>query len=141
MLICSMGVSVDGFIADHDGAFVWTAPIDELFRFHSRRSPSAATICAVRRLYETMLLWETDASLRDTEAGATFADVWCALPKVVVSRTLDKDLSIGGAGLAATAFELGLVDELRMFRRGLLATTAQPGSHSRTACRRGSETA
>ena len=28
----------------------------------------------------------------------------------------EKDVSIGGAGLAAEAFELGLVDELRMFR-------------------------
>ena len=28
----------------------------------------------------------------------------------------DKDISIGGAGLAKAAIELGLVDELRMFR-------------------------
>jgi dihydrofolate reductase len=73
--------------------------------------------------------------------GAEFADVWCAIPKVVFSRTLDsvqgnarlaeaslaeeiaaaldatdKDVSIGGAGLAAQAIELGLVDELRIFR-------------------------
>ena len=94
-----------------------------------------------RRLYETMLPWETDPSMRDNELGAAFADVWCAIPKVVFSRTLDsvrgnarlagasvaeeaaaaldatdKDVSIGGAGLAAAAIELGLVDELRMFR-------------------------
>ena len=74
-------------------------------------------------------------------ARAAFADVWCAIPKVVFSRTLDsvqgnarlaeasvaeeaaaaldatdKDVGIGGAGLAAAAIELGLVDELRMFR-------------------------
>ena len=87
-----------------------------------------------------MLVWETDPSMRKTEAEAAFADVWCALPKVVFSRTLDsvqgnarlaeasvaeevaalaatdKDVAIGGAGLAAEAIELGLVDELRMFR-------------------------
>src|ERR687891_206318 len=88
-----------------------------------------------------MLVWETDPSLRETEAEAAFADAWCAIPKVVFSRTLDsvqgnarlaqasvaeevaaaldatdKDVSIGGAGLAAAAIELGLVDELRMFR-------------------------
>jgi dihydrofolate reductase len=88
-----------------------------------------------------MLVWETDPSLRDNEPGAAFADVWCAIPKIVFSRTLnnvqgnarlaetsvaeeaaaaldatDKDVSIGGAGLAASAVELGLVDELRMFR-------------------------
>ena len=86
-------------------------------------------------------MWETDPSMRDDEDRAAFADIWCALPKVVFSRTLDsvqgnarlaeaslaeevaaaldatdKDVSIGGAGLAAQAIELGLVDELRMFR-------------------------
>jgi dihydrofolate reductase len=86
-------------------------------------------------------VWETDSSLRDNEARAAFADVWCAIPKIVFSRTLDsvqgnarlaetsvaeeaaaalnatdKDVSIGGAGLAASAIQLGLVDELRMFR-------------------------
>jgi dihydrofolate reductase len=88
-----------------------------------------------------MLVWETDSSLREKALGAAFADVWCAIPKVVFSRTLDsvlgnarlaeasvaeeiaaaldatdKAVSVGGAGLAAQAFELGLVDELRMFR-------------------------
>ena len=79
--------------------------------------------------------------MRDNERRAAFADIWCAIPKVVFSRTLDsvqgnarlaeasvaeevaaaldatdKDISIGGAGLAAEAIELGLVDELRIFR-------------------------
>jgi dihydrofolate reductase len=87
-----------------------------------------------------MLGWETDPSMRGDELRAAFADVWCALPKVVFSRALrsvegnarlaegsvadevaaaldatDKTVSIGGAGLAAAAIELGLVDELRMF--------------------------
>jgi hypothetical protein len=53
------------------------------------------------RLYETMLVWETDPSMRYSEVDAAFADVWCAI-------------GIGGAGLAAAAIELGLVDELRM---------------------------
>jgi hypothetical protein len=42
-----------------------------------------------RRLYETMLVWETDPSMRDNELGAAFAEAWCAIPKVVFSRTLD----------------------------------------------------
>jgi dihydrofolate reductase len=141
MLIYSMSVSVDGFIADRDGAFEWTGPSEELFRFHLAQVGELGGYLLGRRLYETMLVWETDPSLRDNEPGAAFADVWCALPKVVFSRTLDsvqgnarlaekslaeevagaldatdKDVSIGGAGLAAAAIELGLVDELRIFR-------------------------
>jgi dihydrofolate reductase len=141
MLIYSMSVSVDGFIADREGGFGWTAPSEELFRFHLALVSELGGYLLGRRLYETMLVWETDPSLRETELRAAFADVWCALPKVVFSRTLDsvqgnarlaeasvaeeaaaaldatdKDVSIGGAGLAAQAFELGLVDELRMFR-------------------------
>jgi dihydrofolate reductase len=141
MLIYSMSVSVDGFIADRDGDFGWGVPSDELFRFHLARVRGLGGYLLGRRLYETMLVWETDPSPRDDEAGAAFADVWRALPKVVFSRTLDsvqgnarlaeasvaeevaaaleatdKDVEIGGAGLAAQAIELGLVDELRMFR-------------------------
>ena len=141
MLIYSMGVSVDGFIADREGAFEWSVPNEELFRFHIAQTRELAGFLLGRRLYETMLVWDTDPSMRETEAEAAFADVWCALPKVVFSRTLDSvqgnarlaqasvaeeaaaaleatdmDVGIGGAGLAAAAIELGLVDELRMFR-------------------------
>src|ERR687897_557874 len=141
MLIYSMSVSADGFIADREGGFGWTEPSEELFRFHLAEVRELGGYLCGRRLYETMLVWETDPSLRENEDRDAFADVWCALPKVVFSRTLDsvqgnarlaessvaeevaaaldatdKDVSIGGAGLAASAIELGLVDELRMFR-------------------------
>ena len=141
MLIYSMSVSVDGFITDREGAFAWGAPSEELFRFHTALVSELGGYLLGRRLYETMLVWETDPSLRDDEPGAAFADAWCAIPKVVFSHTLDsvqgnarlaeaslaeeiaaaldatdKDVAIGGAGLAAAAVELGLVDELRMFR-------------------------
>ncbi len=141
MLIYSMSTSVDGFINDREGAFEWRAPSDELFRFHTALVSELGGYLLGRRLYEAMLVWETDPSMRDNELRAAFADLWCAIPKVVFSRTLDsvqgnarlaeasvaeeaaaaldatdKDVSIGGAGLAAAAIELGLVDELRMFR-------------------------
>ena len=141
MLIYSMSVSVDGFIADREGAFEWGAPSDELFRFHTALVSELGGYLLGRRLYEGMLVWETDPSMRDDELRGAFADVWCAIPKVVFSRTLDsvqgnarlaeaplaeevvaaldatdKDVAIGGAGLTAAAIELGLVDELRMFR-------------------------
>jgi dihydrofolate reductase len=141
MLIFSMGVSVDGFIADRNGEFAWTIPGDNLFAFHLERVRELGAFICGRRLYETMLVWETDPSLRDDELGAAFADAWAALPKVVFSRTLDavegnarlarapledevttalaatdKDVEIGGATLAASAIARGLVDELRLFR-------------------------
>jgi dihydrofolate reductase len=141
MLIYSMSVSVDGFIADREGGFEWGAPSDELFRFHTTLVSELGGYLLGRRLHEAMLVWETDPSMREDALRDVFADVWCALPKVVFSRTLDsvpgtarlaeasladevaaalaatdKDVAIGGAGLAAQAIELGLVDELRMFR-------------------------
>jgi dihydrofolate reductase len=136
-----MSVSVDGFISDRTGAFGWTAPSEDQFRFHIEQVGQLGGYLCGRRLYETMLPWETDPSMRGSELGAEFADIWCALPKVVFSRTLDrvqgnarlaaapvadevaavleaadKDVAIGGAGLAGVAVELGLVDELRPFR-------------------------
>ena len=151
MLIYSLSVSVDGFIADREGAFGWTAPSEELFRFHIELVSELGGYLSGRRLYETMLVWETDPSLRENESGAEFADVWCAIPKVVFSRTLDgvqgnarlaegslaeeiaaaldatdKDVAIGGAGLAAAAIELGLVDELRMFRNPVVVGGGTP---------------
>jgi hypothetical protein len=89
MLIYSMSVSVDGFIADREGAFGWTDPNEEQFRFHIAQTRELGGCLCGRRLYETILPWETDASMRDNELGAAFADVWCAIPKVVFSRTLD----------------------------------------------------
>src|ERR671933_826226 len=146
-----MSVSVDGFIADREGAFGWGAPSEEQFRFHLAQVRELGGYLCGRRLYETMLVWETDPSLRDNEDRAAFADFWCALPKVVFSRTLDsvqgnarlaeasvageaaaaldatdKDVAIGGAGLAAAAIELGLVDELRIFRHPVVVGGGMP---------------
>ena len=69
MLIYSMSVSVDGFIADREGAFGWTAPHEEQFRFHIARTRELGGYLCGRRLYETMLVWETDPSMRDNEHG------------------------------------------------------------------------
>jgi dihydrofolate reductase len=126
-------------------------PSEELFRFHTASVGDLGGILLGRRLYETMLVWETDPALRDNELGTAFADVWCTIPKVVFSRTLDsvrgnarlaeasvakevaaaldatdKDVEVGGAGLAAQAFELGLVDELRKFRYPIVVGGGTP---------------
>ena len=69
MLIYSMSVSVDGFIADREGAFGWSAPSEELFRFHTAEVGKLGGCLLGRRLYETMLVWETDPSLREDVEG------------------------------------------------------------------------
>jgi hypothetical protein len=81
MLIYSMSVSVDGFIADREGAFGWTDPSEEQFRFHLAQTRELGGYLCGRRLYETMLVWETNPSLATTSSGRV-RDVWCALPKV-----------------------------------------------------------
>jgi dihydrofolate reductase len=151
MLIYSMSASVDGFIADRDGAFGFTVPTHEQFRFHTEQTRQLGGFLLGRRLYETMLAWDTDPSLRETESEVAFAEAWCAIPKVVFSRTLDnvqgnarlaegsvaeevaaalnandKDVGIGGAALAAAAIELDLVDELRLFRNPVLVGGGTP---------------
>lgn len=151
MLIYSMSVSLDGFIADREGEIGWSVPSEEQFRFHTEQTRELGGFLSGRRLYETMLVWDTDRSLRDSEDGAAFAEIWCAIPKVVFSRRLDsvegnarlaegplaeevaaalaateKDVAIGGAGLAAEAIELGLIDELRMFRNPVLLGGGTP---------------
>jgi dihydrofolate reductase len=151
VLVYSMNTSLDGFIADRDGGFDWGEPDEEQFRFHLQQIGELGGFLLGRKLYESMLVWETDASLRDTPLGDAFADGWSAIPKVVFSRTLDgvqgharlaeaslaqetaralastdKDVGIGGAGLAATAIKLGLVDELSLFRHPIVVGGGTP---------------
>ncbi len=151
MLICSMTVSVDGFITDRDGRFDWSIPSDDLFRFHLERVRELGAALLGRRLYETMLVWETDTAMRHDEASVAFADAWSELPKVVFSRTLDsvqgnarlakgaladevaaalaatdQDVEIGGADLAGQAMQLGLVDEVNMFRAPVIVGGGTP---------------
>ena len=141
MVIYSMTVSLDGFIAGPDGAIDWSAPDDELHRFHNEQTRELGAHLLGRRLYETMLYWETaeeNPALPETERE--FARIWKSLPRIVFSNTLDrvegnarlaagsvrdevatlntepgKDLAVGGAALASSCIRLDLVDEYRLF--------------------------
>ena len=139
-LIYSMTVSLDGFIAGPDGAIDWSVPDEELFRFHTQRVQETGVQLCGRRLYETMAYWETADEGPLAADHVRFAKIWKALPKVVFSTTLDgvvgnsrlasdgvgeevsrlkaqpgKDIAVGGAGLARSCMELGLIDEWRLF--------------------------
>jgi dihydrofolate reductase len=140
-LIYSMGVSLDGFIAGPDGDIDWSAPDEELHRFHNQQQRETGAALYGRRLYETMRYWETaEEQPSSPDYELEFARVWKETPKIVFSRTLEQvegkarlvrdnaaeevarlkeepgdDLAVGGAGLASTFIKLGLVDEYRLF--------------------------
>jgi dihydrofolate reductase len=137
----SMSASLDGYIVGPDGRFDWTAPDKDVFRFWIDEIRGVGVHLMGRRLYETMLYWETaaqDPSLDD--AQLEWVALWNPLPKVVFSSTLSSvqgnarlasgglkeeierlraepeqgDIAIGGATLAAEAAALGLIDEYQV---------------------------
>jgi dihydrofolate reductase len=153
-LIYATNVSLDGFIEDRGGAFDFGPLDDELSASYTDLLRSAGTFLYGRRLYEAMALWETDPALAaESDLMADFAAVWQAADKVVYSTTLaavptartrlersfdpaavrdlkasaSGDLTVGGAHLAAQAFEAGLVDECRLFVWPVIVGGGMPG--------------
>ena len=140
-LIYSMTVSLDGYIASPDGAIDWSAPDEEVHRFHNQQTREISAHLCGRRLYETMVYWETaEENPSATDYEIEFARIWKELPKIVFSETLaqvegnarlaregvaaeaaklkeqpGKDLAVGGAGLARACMKLELIDEWRLF--------------------------
>src|SRR6202451_3314762 len=107
----SMSVSLDGYIVGPDGTFNWTAPDEEIFRFVTDEIREVGVHLLGRRLYETMLYWETadqDPSLDDSMLE--WAAIWKPLPKVVCSTTLSAVQ--GNARLASG----GLAEEIERLR-------------------------
>jgi dihydrofolate reductase len=139
-VVYSFSVSLDGFVADPDGGIDWGATDDELLRFHSEQARALGVQILGRRLYETMLYWETVDASTLPPAEAEWAEVWLPLLKVVFSSRLEsvqgnatlrrdglveevlrlkraeeKDIAVGGAGVASSLIAAGLVDEYRLF--------------------------
>ena len=141
-LIYSMITSLDGFVSDADGNFGWVAPDQEVHEFVNEQFRSVGTYLYGRRMYETMVFWET----AHKEPGAPpfiveYARAWQATDKIVYSTTLnevagertriertfdpdavrklkaesDGDLTVNGPHLAAQAIKAGLVDEYQVF--------------------------
>src|SRR5262249_48328909 len=140
-LIYSNIASLDGYIEDTDGKFDWARPSEEVHAFENDLMRPLGTHLYGRRLYETMRYWETDdPSFDESPVYRDFATIWRSTDKVVYSTTLeepstartrierkfhpeavrrlkeeaDRDLAIGGPGLAAEAFRAGLVDEVHL---------------------------
>lgn len=137
----SMSMSLDGYIVGPDGSFDWAPPDKDVFRFWIEEIRGVGVHLMGRRLYETMLYWET--ADQDPSLGADeleWAGLWKPLPKLVFSTTLsavegnahlasgevgeeiarlraepgDGEIAIGGATLAAQAAALDLIDEYRV---------------------------
>jgi dihydrofolate reductase len=141
-LIYSAISSLDGYVADEDGNFDWAVPDEEVHAFINDLDRPVGTYLYRRRMYETMVGWETDPTLADrSPLMRDFAQIWRAADKIVYSRTLERvtsartrierdfdpeavrrmkaaagrDLTVGGPDLAAHAIKAGLVDEWRLF--------------------------
>jgi dihydrofolate reductase len=140
-LIYSAIGSLDGYVEDASGKFEWAAPDEEVHAFVNELERPIGTYLYGRRMYETMVFWETVDPDGDWPAVAReFAAIWQAAEKVVYSRTLEtvssartriereldpdaiermkqssgSDISIGGAELAGQAIAAGLVGELQL---------------------------
>ena len=138
-LIYSAIASLDGYIEDEDGKFDWAAPDDEVHAFVNDLERPVGTHLYGRRMYETMVYWETGGD--DSDIEREFARLWRAADKIVYSRTLQKassartrierelepdevrrlkasaakDITVAGPELAGQALQSGLVDELQLF--------------------------
>ena len=149
-LIYSAIASLDGYIEDAQGRFDWAAPDEEVHAFVNDLERTVGTHLYGRRMYETMVYWETD----DDQAAVTqdYAEIWRAADKVVYSRTLEapssqrtrierefdpaavramkheseRDLSVSGPELAAQAFKAGLVDQVELYLSPVVVGAGTP---------------
>ncbi len=141
-LIYAAITSLDGYVEDEQGKFDWAAPDEEVHAFVNDLERPIGTYLYGRRMYETMVFWETvDTGSDRRAAGRDYAEIWRAAEKIVYSRTLERpsssrtrierdfdpvaiakmkessehDISIGGAALAGHAIAAGVVDEVHLF--------------------------
>jgi dihydrofolate reductase len=141
-LIYQAIASLDGYVEDEAGRFDWAAPDDEVHAFVNDLERPIGTYLYGRRMYETMVFWETVSTRADQPVVTRdFAELWRAAEKVVYSRSLETvssartrierdfhpdavrrlketstaDITIGGAEIAGQALTLGLVDECHLF--------------------------
>jgi dihydrofolate reductase len=144
-LIYSAIASLDGYVEDEQGKFDWAAPDEEVHAFVNDLERPIGTYLYGRRMYETMVFWET-ASGDQPAVFWDYAEIWRAAEKVVYSRTLERapsgrtrierefdpeqirklkqdaraDLTIGGAELAGQALAAGLIDECHLILHPVL---------------------
>ena len=149
-LVYTAIASLDGYTEDEDGKFDWAMPDEQVHAFANELERPVGTHLYGRRMYETMVAWETmadpDPVMRD------YAEIWRAADKIVYSKTLaeassartrierdfdpeairqlkaaaDRDLAVGGPTLAADALRAGLVDEIQLLLNPIVVGGGNP---------------
>jgi dihydrofolate reductase len=140
-LIYSAIASLDGYVEDAQGRFDWSAPDEEVHAFVNDLERPIGTYLYGRRMYETMVFWETATGADEGPVFRDYAEIWRAAEKVVYSRQLpsvsstrtrlerefapdairrltessETDIAVGGAELAGQALGAGLVQECHLF--------------------------
>jgi dihydrofolate reductase len=140
-LIYAALCSLDGYVADRDGAFDWAAPDGEVHEAVNDLQRPIGTLLLGRRMYDVLVAWETMETADEPPVIQDFAQLWRGADKIVYSRSLEttasartriertfepdairqlkdtsaRDLSIGGPDLARQAIAAGLVDEIHLF--------------------------
>ena len=67
-LVYSSICSLDGYVADESGSFGWARPDEEVHAFVNELERPIGTYLYGRRMYETMVYWETDGAEEDQPA-------------------------------------------------------------------------
>ncbi len=151
-IIYSMLVSLDGFVEGPNKELDWHVIDEEFHTFVNNQQSEFDTYLCGRRLYETMVYWETaDQNPSSSPIELEFARIWQRTPKVVFSKTLEqvqgnarlvrdniavevtklkqqpgKNMDVGGPNLASTFIRLGLVDEYRLFVQPVILGSGTP---------------
>lgn len=145
--------SLDGFIADVDGEFDWSAPDEEVHAYLNERDRRVTAELYGRRLYDVMKVWETFGTGADaSEVERQYGAQWRSRPKVVYSRTLTQvdtahtelrrevdipelravvdaaegDVTIGGPELASHALRAGVVDVVEYYANPVVLGAGTP---------------
>jgi dihydrofolate reductase len=151
-LIYSGIMSLDGYVADEDGTFDWSAPNPEVHEFVNDLERPIGTYLYGRRMYEVMAYWETGPGDSDPDHIREYGEIWRSADKIVYSSTLQqvstartrierafdpeavrelkatnvRDISIGGAELAGQAIKAGLIDEYHLFLTPVVVGGGKP---------------
>jgi dihydrofolate reductase len=152
-LIYASIASLDGYVADEDGNWDWSAPDEEVHTAVNRLEETFGTHLYGRRMYEVLVAWEHPEEFEDQgPAIRDYAEIWQSADKVVYSRTLEEvssartrierdfdpeavcqmkaeeeaDIAIGGPELARQAFQAGLIDECHLFLAPVTVGTGKP---------------